>query len=472
VDNIIVGLMTSQAALNNNAGQDAYGWGYYSASGNKKTNGTLSAYGASYTNNDIIGIAFDADAGTLTFYKNNTSQGTAFTGLTSGPYMFAVSLYGTCATSTNFGQRPFAYTAPSGFKALCTQNLPTPTIGATSATQAGKFFNPVLYTGTGSSNSVTGVGFQPDWTWIKSRSNGAYHHRLTDVVRGVTKEIYSNLTNAEGTDSNGLTAFVSDGFTVGSSNEYNASATTFVAWNWKANGSGSSNTSGSITSTVSANTTSGFSVVTYTGTGSAATVGHGLGATPKMIIGRSRTNSGFNWGVWHTSLQSLYGNNAWIRLNTTDAYTTTFDVFDPQNNTSSVFGIGTEATMNANASNYVAYCFAEVAGYSAFGSYTGNSSTDGTFVYLGFRPAYMMIKASNAIEDWVIMDVARSPYNGVNLWLNAEDSSADATLTPPQFDFNSNGMKLRGTSSTVNATGTTYIYMAFASNPFKTSLAR
>jgi hypothetical protein len=380
----------------------------------------------------------------------------------------------------NFGQRPFAYTAPSGFKALCTQNLPTPTIGATTATQAGKFFNTVLYTGDGANpRSITGVGFQPDWVWGKRRSFTGDHF-LMDSVRGTQRSLSSNTTAVEDVSSpNGLVqSFDSDGATFqGSStnNNLNNSAITYVAWNWKANGSGSTNTSGSITSTVSANTTSGFSIVTYTGNGtSGSTVGHSLAATPAMIFIKARSAGLYNWRVYHSSLTAGYN----LFLNTTSAQTqmSTDSVGYISGVSVSTFTL-TAGTSNSDAVNgsgvtYVAYCFAPIAGYSAFGSYTGNSSTDGTFVYLGFRPAYMMIKASNAIEDWVIMDVARNPYNAVNFWLNAEDTSAEATLSPPQFDFNSNGMKLRGTSSTINATGTTYIYMAFASNPFKTSLAR
>ncbi len=271
--------------------QNAYGYAYY-PSGNKYNNGST-AYGASYTTGDVIGVALDMDAGTVTFYKNNTSQGVAFSSLTGTISPYAGTDNSSVLHTTNFGQRPFAYTAPSGFKALCTQNLPTPTIGATTATQAGKFFNPVLYTGTGASLSVTGVGFQPDWVWIKARSS-AYSHRLADSVRGAGKELFSNESVAETTNSaNGyVSSFNSDGFSLTSGVGVNGSATTFVAWNWKANGAGSSNTAGSITATVSASTTSGFSVVTYTGTGANATVGHGLGVAPSFIIVKRRDDGG------------------------------------------------------------------------------------------------------------------------------------------------------------------------------------
>jgi hypothetical protein len=376
----------------------------------------------------------------------------------------AFTTYGTLGPTVdvNFGQRPFAYTAPSGFKALCTQNLPTPTV-----VQGDDYFNTVLYTGTGATRSVTGVGFQPDWVWIKSRSVGTYHHRLTDAVRGVTKELYSNLTNAEGTDPNGLTAFGSDGFTLGSSNEYNFSGATFVAWNWNAGGSTVTNTAGSISSQVRANTTSGFSIVTYTGTGANATVGHGLGVAPRMIIIKSRSDVS-GWAVY----QADVGNTKYLRLDGTDAANTASTLWNNTSPTSSVFSVGTDGWVNTSPRTYVAYCFAPVAGFSAFGSYTGNGSADGPFVYLGFRPAFVLIKQSSASgEHWTILDDQRNTSNVVNKELyanlaNAEGSNAgNATL-----DFTSNGFKIRTTNAGQNTSSATYIYAAFASNPFKFSL--
>ena len=458
--------------------QTAFGFGYFSNNGNRYNNSLNTAYGASYTTNDVIGVALDMDAGTLAFYKNGTSQGTAFTGLSGTYYAMLQNPGATGTMAFNFGQRSFASTAPSGFKALCTQNLPTPTIGATTVTQAGKFFNPVLYSGNGTTQSITGVGFQPDWVWIKSRNNGSTNHSLYDVIRGAGKVLFTNGTEPEYTV-NDLTSFNADGFsvsTVGATRiETNASGYTYVGWNWKANGAGSTNTAGTITSTVSANTTSKFSVVTYTGTGSAATVGHGLGATPQMIIGRSRTNNGFNWGVWHTSLQSLYGNTAWIRINTTGGYDTTYDVFDPQNNTSSVFGIGSEGTMNQSGSNIVAYCFAEVAGYSSFGYFTGNGSANGEFVFTGMRPAYVMIKVASAATPWLVFDSIRNTYNAADNILYPNTSGAEdkgVGTNPLGVDFLSNGFKIRTTDAWANYNGERIIYAAFATSPFKYSLAR
>jgi hypothetical protein len=368
----------------------------------------------------------------------------------------------------NFGQRPFAYTAPSGFKALCTQNLPTPTIGATTATQAGKYFNPVLYTGTGATNSITGVGFQPDWVWIKARS-AAYSHRLADSVRGAGKELFSNESVAEATNSaNGyVSSFNSDGFSLTSGVGVNGSGTTFVAWNWKANGAGSSNTSGSITSTASASTTSGFSVVTYTGTGANATVGHGLGVAPSFIIVKRR-DDGSSWNCYHISL----GASQYIQIDGTAGAATNTGVWNNTAPTSTVFSIGTAfAGVNASGSTHVAYCFAEVAGYSKFGSYTGNGSADGPFVYTGFRPAFFLVKKSDSgSESWVVVDNVRNTSNVMNNLLLPNTSGAEVAAT--YIDALSNGFKCRESFSSLNASGGTYIYMAFAQNPFKYSLAR
>jgi hypothetical protein len=420
-----------------------------------------------------IGFALDCDAGTLSYYVNNVLGYTDST-IATGTLLYPMTCNFNSAanayrnTSVNFGQRPFAYTAPSGFRALNTQNLPTPTIGATTATQAGKFFNPVLYTGTGSSRTVTGVGFQPDWTWIKSRSNGAYHHRLTDAVRGVTKEIYSNLTNAEGTDSVGLTAFGSDGFTVGSSNEYNASGQTFVAWNWRANGTGVTNTAGSITSTVSANTTSGFSIARGTLPSSGgASYGHGLGVAPSFIFAKC-TSTTSDWFVYHTSL----GFNQDIRLNTASAASsTTFTYNSASASTVTIGGGNVSAFWGANTT-WVWYNFAEVPGYSRFGNYTGNGSSDGPFVFCGFRPAYVMIKCSSASgTQWLLLDSTRNPSNVVGNALLANLSDAESTGST-WCDFLSNGFKPRNVSSSANTNGATYIFMAFASAPQKFALAR
>jgi hypothetical protein len=300
------------------------------------------------------------DAGTLVFYKNGSSQGTAYTGL-SGEYFPAIGYWITA--SVNFGQRPFANTAPSGYKALNTQNLPTPAVGATSATLAGKYFAPVLYTGTGASQSITGVGFQPDWVWIKSRS-AATSNSLYDAVRGVQKELVSNNAGDQVTEATSLTAFGSDGFTVGALARLNTSAATYVAWNWKANGAGSTNTAGSITATVSASAASGFSVVTYTGTGVGATVGHGLGVAPKLIFVKGRDTGTADWFVYSSSLAATQ----YLSLNLTSAAGTDTTAWNSTAPTSTVFSVGGAYSTSWSGKTYVAYCFAPIAGYSAFGS--------------------------------------------------------------------------------------------------------
>jgi hypothetical protein len=462
-----VGIATSAASLNSYCGSDAFGFSYYSVTGQKINNGTLTSYGASSTTGDVIGIAFDADAGTLTFYKNNTSQGTAFTGLTSGPYFPA---QGTSASLQyfNFGQRPFAYTAPSGFKALCTQNLPTPTIGATTATQAGKYFNTILWSGNGGgTRSLTGVGFQPSFVWAKTRNSSAQYHTLFDAVRGGNKTLFSNSTLAENTNSASgyISSFDSDGFSVIGGNDTNASGSTYVGWNWSGNGTGSTNTSGSITSTVSANTTSGFSIATWTGITGSATVGHGLGVAPAMVIYKSRSGAS-SWVVLHQSLTNM--SNYWLKLNTADAELSGIAL--SANPTSSV--IYTNNNIFANGDSVVTYCFAEIAGYSKISSYTGNGSADGVFVYCGFRPAYVMIKETAAGYDWVVEDSARDPYNVSQTILSPNNANADATGSNYYIDFLSNGFKIRSSYAGINANGVKNIFAAFATSPFKYSLAR
>ena len=457
----------------------------YQSDGNKHINGSASSYGATYTTNDVIGVALDMDAGTITFYKNNVSQGTASTGLT-GVYLPVFSQTSGATTGTinaNFGAGSgFTYTPSTGFKALNTFNLPTPTIGATASTQANDYFNTVLYTGNGatfpSSQSITGVGFQPDFTWIKSRSN-AYPNFVFDAVRGAGKELVTNDTAAE-TNKNQLTTFGSDGFSVAVATDgslgTNGNGSTFVAWNWKANGSGSTNTAGSITSTVSANTTAGFSIVTYTGNGSGgATVGHGLGVAPKMVIVKRRDSGvgNTNWYVYNANLNNgVNPAQYYIFLNLTNAQGGASSVWNDTAPTSSVFSLGTSSETNGSGGTFVAYCFAQVAGYSAFGSYVGNGVADGPFIYTGFRPRYFILKNITSAQSWSVQDTSRSPYNVASAVLLPNSSSAELTGTD-FIDIVSNGFKIRHSSSgNNNNSGDTYIYMAFAENPFKYSLAR
>jgi len=324
-----------------------------------------------------------------------------------------------------------------------------------------KYFDTKLYTGTGATQSISGLSFKPDLTWIKTRNSGADWHRLIDAVRGVTKELYSNATNAESTQAQSLQTFNTDGFTLGTLAEVNANGNTFVSWNFLGANTTVSNTSGTITSTVSANTTSGFSIVTYTGAGGASTVGHGLGVAPRVVIVKSRSNT-TNWILGHSSI----GWNKYMTLNS-DIAVETNNYFNDTAPTSSVFSIFNSTNVNGSGYTYVAYCFAEVKGYSKFGSYTGNGSTDGTFVYTGFKPAFFIVKTSNATFNWVVEDNKRNTFNVVDKYLLPNTSDAEGTLT--LVDFLSNGIKIRTTDNSHNGSGNTHIYMAFAENPFVSS---
>ena len=327
------------------------------------------------------------------------------------------------------------------------------------------YFNTVLYTGNGSTNAITGVGFQPDWTSIKRRSGSASHGAVFDVIRGATVQLTTSLNDGDDTRTNGLTSFDSDGFTLGADtgNYVNTNNETFVSWNWLAGGTASSNTDGSITSSVSANTTAGFSIVSFTGTGANATVGHGLGVAPACIITKSRANAE-DWGFYHKSI----GNTGALRLNLTNATSTDSAFYNNTSPTTTVFTVGTADATN-DAANMIAYCFAEKKGYSKFGSYTGNGNADGTFVYTGFKPAFAIIKYTGGTANWIMWDNKRNSFNPTNLLLKPNLSNAENTSTGNALDFTSNGFKCRGTDSATNASGGSYIYMAFAENPFVTS---
>ena len=333
-------------------------------------------------------------------------------------------------------------------------------------------FDATLYTGTGSAQTITNAGgFQPDFVWIKDRSNGSNYHALFDVIRGTNNRLFSNATDAQNTTTGTLTAFNSNGFTLGSQEGQNANGNSLVAWQWKAGGASTVNTSGSISSNVSVNTTAGFSVVTYTGTGTAATVGHGLGVAPKMLIVKNRVQGTYgNWTVWHTTLTG----SQYLALNATTATETNTSRWNGTVPTSTVFSVGTDSFGNTNKSGdtYVAYCFAEVEGYSKFGSYTGNGSADGPFVYTGFRPKFLMFKTTTIIGHWVIVDTSRNTYNVIDNSLYPDTSGSEIN-TITDVDFLSNGFKWRGVlDNETNVNGEVYIYMAFAEAPFKYSSAR
>ena len=320
------------------------------------------------------------------------------------------------------------------------------------------YFNTKLYTGTGSSNSVTGVGFQPDFTWIKNRDQ-ADEHNIYDAVRGATKRIIPNNNTAEGTQSNGLSAFGSDGFTVIDSNATNINNENYASWNWKANGAGSTNYDGSINSTVSVNQSAGFSIVTYSGNATTgATIGHGLNSVPKMIIVKSRTNGADWWGTYHHSLGNTKA--VWINDNNIQQTRTYWNNTSP---TSSVFTVSNERSVNGSGETFVAYCFADVTGYSKFGSYVGNGSSDGSFCYLGFKPTWVMIKStSSGTESWFMYDNKRSESNPTNDALLANLTNTEyANSGTFTLDLLSNGFKLKNSDGSHNGHGNTYIYMAF-----------
>jgi hypothetical protein len=458
-------------------------WVYDNGASNAGNNQTTQNWNSSsiFTAGMTLQIVLDADSGKCWIGYNNTflnstggttgnpSAGTnpTFTISTTSPILLFLE-QNTSDLYLNAGQRPFAYTAPSGFKALCTQNLPTPTIGATTATQAGKYFGVTLRTGgapSGGTYTTTVDMSNGALLWDKPR-NQASDHYLVDTNRGLTKFLQTDLTNAESTQASWYTSFGNGTYSTGSTDW--GSGVSLVDWIWAA-GANTTNTSGSITSTVSANTTSGFSVVTYTGTGTAATIGHGLGVAPSMLIFKSRSNGSENWNVYHKSL----GASTNILLNSTIAAFTDAAFLNATAPTSTVLSVGGAGSTGTNQSSgtYVCYAFAEVAGYSKFGSYFGNGSTDGPFVYTGFRPAYVMIKNTvNGSTNWRILDSKRNTYNVIGETLQADTSDAGANFT--LLDFLSNGFKLRNTFTDFNLSSSTYIFMAFAEAPTKFSLAR
>ena len=595
-----VGIAKDGADENSYLGSAADTYAYYDLNG-KWNNNSNSSYGATYTTNDIIGMALDMDAGTLIFYKNGTSQGTAFTGL-SGEFALGFSVYGGSANaSINYGQDStfagatssggntdgngqgdFKYAVPSGYKALCSANLPDPTIKLPN-----KHFDTLLWTGTAASHTLTGLNFQPDWFWAKARSV-AYHNTLMDSVRGTDRQLWSNRSNDEQTNTSFLTSFNSNGVTLGDnssgSGATNTNGHTYVGWNWNAGDTdsktytvtvvsdsgnkyrfdgfgtsavtldlaeggtytfnypsahplrfsttadgthgggseyttgvssygnsvtitiaasapqlfyfctqhsgmggaintnstlGSSNFDGSIQTIVKANTTAGFSITKYTGNGSSsATIGHGLGVAPDVIILKNRSSSA-DWVVMHSSTESYDGGNYKhkpLKLNTTDGLVSILGLWStPNSSTQSIsdgqLSSGNRPMTNTSGDNYVAYFFSEVAGYSKFKSYTGNGNANGTFVYTGFRPAWVLIRNSNAGFNWVLQDSKRSAFNVADKKLNP-DSNAVEQSNYDKIDILSNGFKPRVSDAGVNANGSVYYYWAFAESPFKYARAR
>ena len=327
-------------------------------------------------------------------------------------------------------------------------------------------FNTKLYTGNGGTNNITGVGFKPDMNWCKTRTSGGYNHAVVDIVRGVTKIIRPNLIQPEATFTNALTSFNSDGFSLGadSNNEHNKNGDSFVSWNFKAGGSqGSSNTAGSInTAYTSVNTTAGFSISSYTGNGTAgATFGHGLGAIPSMVIVKKLDSGGANrnWQVYHGSLAASKA----LELNGSGGSFTAGNRWNSTAPTNTLFSLGNADEVNRNTSSYIAYCFTGKTGYSKFGTYKGNSDTDGAFVYTGFKVAFVLLKRTDGGDSWVMLDNKRNEFNPTNKRLLADSGGAETTVT--EADFFSNGFKLKQAGGLVNGNGNDHIYMAFAEAP-------
>ena len=438
----------------------------YMGDGRRRINNSdTTSWGATFTTGDVIGVAYDADTGKVWFAKNNTWQSSgnpaagtnpAATLTTGAPFYSGLNPFDSGTGTVNFGQLGFTYTPPTGFSALSTANLPAPTIADGSA-----YFQTTTYTGAGYPTEVNQSGnstFQPDFVWVKRR-NGATTHDLFDAVRGVSSQLYSNLTNAEGTVSNAI-SFDADGFTAAAdpiTGDTGSSGNTFVGWQWLAANGTASNTNGSVTSTVSANTTAGFSVVSWTAQAGTYTVGHGLGAAPQLIITKNRNVSG---GPWYTFTTVIDGSYDYFSLDTSAAKLD--DPFGTALPTSSVFS-GT-ANYFYSSGGMIAYAFAEVEGFSKFGKYTGNGSTDGPFVWCGFRPAWVMVKNASVDESWLIYDSERNTYNPASKLLVANLSNAEFT-SGYDIDILSNGFKLRA-SGAPNGSGSTYIYLAFAEFPF------
>nr|BAR35616.1 hypothetical protein [uncultured Mediterranean phage uvMED] len=472
-----IGIIKTTEALNYGIGLFAGGYAYIQP-GTKFNNNSTPSYGASYTTGDTIGVAFDADNGTLIFYKNGASQGTAFTGL-SGTFYPAVSTYSSAANfgwKVNFGQRAFSHAAPSGYKALTVENLSDPTIA-----DGSKYFDTKLWTGDGASTrTISNYGFSPDFIWIKNRTTAGWQHVLYDQIRGagtgsVTKSLStdSTRTEASGNDTNHgyLSGFTSDGFNLvkgsqGGGDYVNHNSWDYVGWAWDAGTSTVTNNNGTITSQVRANQTAGFSICTYDGSGSNGTWGHGLLTAPDLVIVKCR-NVAQNWAVQHSAL----GPTNYAYLQTTNAFSTSSGTAFWNNTapTNTTVSVGTDNDTNSSGKTYVAYSFSTTPGYSSFGKYIGNGDADGIFIYTGFTPSWLLFKRSDSTSDWSIYDTTRDPHNVAGNKL--EPNTTDAESSSATVDILSNGFKFRR-NSLENGGNDVYVYAAFASKPFNSARAR
>jgi hypothetical protein len=481
VNREFIGIVSTEWRLDSGSGGDAF-WtsadGFsFSTAGSKGNNGSLTSYGSAWSAGDIIGCAVDLDNNKIWWSINNTWQNSgnpatgtnaAFTSLSSDVTYapaFAVD-YGTGVSQiiANFGQTGgLTYTPPTGFSQIDSSTLPEPTIKDGSA-----YFQASLYTGNGTAigsggNAVTQSDnsvFQPDLVWIKER-NDVTDHALYDAVRGATEDLVSNTTNAETTQSEGLTTFDSSGFTVGNLAKVNTNSDTYVAWQWLAGNGTSANGDGDISSTVSVNTTAGFSIVSYTGNGSASqTVGHGLGVTPTTVIIKPRSRAD-HWLVsnWESDVTAFTEK---MKLNANEAASSSSNQIT--SGSSTTFTIGSDINVNGSGETYIAYVWSEVEGFSKLGTYTGNGSSDGPFLWCGFRPAFLIGKRTNTTGYWYMKDSVRGAYNVNAPLLYADLSNAEAN--DYNVDFVSNGVKIRDTDNSLNGSGSTIIFMAFAENPF------
>ena len=475
----LVGIQRDSGSLGSYSGTinipDGYGLLLFGSTSYLYNGTTATTYNIGATSfNDVIGVAFDLDKGEIYFYRDGSLLGggaPAYSNITQGNYAPHVSNQTTSNNDmecfVNFGQRPFAHTPPTGYRALNSRNLATPS--AASVVRPQRHFDCLLYTGNNNtSQNITGLEFQPDLVWIKNRDNVERHH-LVDSVRGNNKVLFSDEADGERTGShgNGHTQLnlAPKGFNLvsnGTNDELNFGTRTYVAWCWKAGGAAVSNSDGSITSSVSVNQEAGFSILLYTGTGSLATIGHGLNGTPEMIWTKSRSTTG-SWGVLDTVVNTTAENR--LHLNDNGGYSSYqgYKLWGDTVPTSSVFTVREDASTNASGVTYVAYCWRSIPGYSKIGTYTGNASTDGTYVHLGFRPAFVLLKRTSASAAWVVHDNKRSGSNPDNDYLHPDINQAESDGSSGTIDFLSNGFKLRMTAGTHN--DGTFIYMAFAERP-------
>jgi len=480
--------------------------GYYPNTGNKYNGSSASSYGATHgTSNQMAMLIGD---GQIEFFKDNASQGVAFTGLT-GSYKIMSNAFGSTGAGViyNFGADSsfvgaktaqnntdanglgdFFYAPPSGALALCSSNLPEPSITPLKDDIPEDYFEANLWTGNGSSQSISSYEFAPDWVWIKERTNTSSHY-LVDTVRGASLFMQTNSTVGDTSNTVNVTSFDSNGFSLGNGGTTNQNSKTYVGWSWLAGTAFSNDASatgvGTIDSTGQVNTEAGFAIISHTGTGSAGTIAHGLGKKPAWIMTKLRSEDGDGWLIYHHGLnEGATPEQKYIVMSSTSGIQDNSIIWNDTAPTTSVFSVGTSNAVNGDTETYISYVFSEIEGYSKFGFYTGNGSTSGVFVYTGFKPALLIVKQTDASNRWIIFDNKRGSQNEADttvinnnpleekLELNPNDDSKEGTSGTDCFDFLSNGFKLRRSGDVYNGSGHDYIFMAFAEMPFKYANAR